>query len=164
MVGYSLGCVGLLVGLVQGLLTRITIPKLGNQRSVIAGLLLYSLGLVLFSLAGKGWMMFLFSIPYCLGGIAGPSLQSIITSEVPANQQGELQGGLTGIMSITTIIGPMIMISSFVFFTGKSAPVHFPGAPFMLGAVCMLLSAILALRSFKKEAKKQAEPQSSTAT
>jgi DHA1 family tetracycline resistance protein-like MFS transporter len=157
MVGYSLGCIGLLVGLVQGVLTRFTIPKLGNQRSVIAGLLLYTVGLALFSFAGQGWMMFVFSVPYCLGGIAGPALQSIITSEVPANQQGELQGGLTGIMSITTVIGPLLMISLFVFFTGKTAPIHYPGAPFMAGAVFMLLSVVFALRSFKREAKRTAD-------
>jgi DHA1 family tetracycline resistance protein-like MFS transporter len=154
MIGYSLGCIGLLVGLVQGLLTRVVIPKLGNQRSVITGLLFYTTGLVLFSFASSTWMMFAFSIPYCLGGIAGPALQSIITTEVPANQQGELQGGLTGLVSLTTIIGPFLMIFLFVFFTSDNAPVHYPGAPFMMGAVCMLLSVIFALRSFKKENKK----------
>jgi DHA1 family tetracycline resistance protein-like MFS transporter len=141
---------------VQGLLTRVVIPKLGNERSVVVGLLLYTAGLVLFSIAGQTWMMFVFSIPYCLGGIAGPALQSIITSSVPANQQGELQGGLTSLISVTTVLGPLIMTSLFVFFTGKTAPVHFPGAPFMAGAVCMLISALLAVRNFKKEAK-QAE-------
>jgi len=153
MVGYSLGCIGLLVGLVQGLLTRAVIPKLGNQRSVVTGLLLYSAGLLMFSFANQGWMMFVFSIPYCLGGIAGPALQSIITSEVPSNQQGELQGGLTGLVSLTSVFGPWIMTSLFAFFTSKVAPFQLPGAPFMLAAVCMLLSAIFALRNFKKETK-----------
>jgi DHA1 family tetracycline resistance protein-like MFS transporter len=101
-------------------------------------------------------MMFAFSVPYCLGGIAGPSLQGIITSQVPANQQGELQGGLTGLVSLTQIAGPLIMNSLFFYFSAKSAPVYFPGAPFLAGALFMLLSAIFALRNFKKEAK-QAE-------
>ncbi|WP_295648605.1 TCR/Tet family MFS transporter [uncultured Mucilaginibacter sp.] len=156
MIGYSLACIGLLVGLIQGLLSRVVIPKLGNERSVVTGLLLYMVGLVLFSIAGQSWMMFVFSIPYCLGGIAGPALQSIITSSVPANQQGELQGGLTSLISVTTILGPMTMIPLFVFFTSKAAPIQFAGAPFMAGAVCMLISALLAVRNFKKEAK-QAE-------
>lgn len=160
MIGYSLGCIGLLVGLVQGLLSRVVIPKLGNQRSVVAGLMLYTIGLVLFAVGGQSWMMFVFSIPYCLGGIAGPALQSIITSSVPANQQGELQGGLTSMISVTTILGPMTMIPLFVYFTSKSAPIQFSGAPFMAGAVCMLISALLAVRNFKKE-NKQAETASS---
>lgn len=36
-----------------------------------------------------GWMMFAFLVPYCLGGIAGPALQGIISNQVPANEQGE---------------------------------------------------------------------------
>ncbi|OCX53780.1 tetracycline resistance MFS efflux pump [Mucilaginibacter sp. PPCGB 2223] len=154
MVGASLAFVGLLIGLVQALLTRVIVPKLGNQRSVILGLLFYTVGLLFFSFATQSWMMFVFLVPYCLGGIAGPALQSIITSEVPANEQGELQGALTGLMSLTSIFGPWIMTSVFAFFTSKQAPFHFPGAHFMLGAVFMLLSAVLAARSFKKEAKR----------
>jgi MFS transporter, DHA1 family, tetracycline resistance protein len=150
-IGLSLGLVGLLVGLVQGLLIRIVIPKLGKERSIVIGLMLYSIGLLLFSLAGQGWMMFAFCVPYCLGGIAGPSLQGIITSQVPANEQGELQGGLTGLVSLTQIAGPLVMNSLFFYFSGKSAFVHFPGAPFLLGALCMLLSAIFAIRNFKRE-------------
>ena len=38
MVGYSLGFVGLMVAIVQGGLTRIIIPKLGQKRSVYVGL------------------------------------------------------------------------------------------------------------------------------
>jgi len=157
MVGASLAFVGLLIGLVQALLTRVVVPKLGNQRSVIAGLLLYTSGLVFFSFASQSWMMFVFLVPYCLGGIAGPSLQSIITSEVPADEQGELQGALTGLMSVTSIFGPWIMTSVFAFFTSDRAPFHFPGAHFMLGAVFMLLSAVFAARSFKKEAKRNGD-------
>jgi len=118
---------------------------------VIIGLLMYTVGLVLFSFAGATWMMFVFSIPYCLGGIAGPALQSIITSEVAQNQQGELQGGLTSLMSVASVVGPLVMPTLFVYFTSPGAPIFFPGAPFMMGAVCMLLSAILAIRNFKRE-------------
>ncbi|MEO6523359.1 MAG: TCR/Tet family MFS transporter [Mucilaginibacter sp.] len=153
-IGLSLGTVGLLVGLVQGLLIRVAIPKLGKERSIVIGLILYGTGLLLYSIAGEGWMMFAFSIPYCLGGIAGPSLQGIITSQVPANEQGELQGGLTGLVSLTQIAGPLIMNGLFFYFSGKTAPIYFPGAPFLLGALFMLFSAIFAIRNFKKEAKR----------
>ena len=50
----------------------------------------------LFAFATQGWMMFLFLVPYCLGGISGPALQAIISLHVPKNEQGELQGSLTG--------------------------------------------------------------------
>ncbi|MCJ8211090.1 TCR/Tet family MFS transporter [Mucilaginibacter sp. RS28] len=149
-VGYSLGVVGLLSGLVQGLLIRVTIPKLGQKKSIVLGLLLYSTGLFLFAFANQSWMMFAFLVPYCLGGIAGPALQGLISTQIPPNEQGELQGGLTSLISVTSIVGPPLMTGLFSLFTGKKAPFVFHGAPFFLGGVLMLLSTLLAIRSFKK--------------
>lgn len=151
MVGISLGVVGLLVGLVQGGLIRVVTPKLGNEKSIYMGLGLYTLGMILFAFASQSWMMFAFLIPYCLGGICGPSLQAVISSHVPANEQGELQGALTSMMSATTIVGPPLMTNLFAYFTQKNAPVYFPGAPFLLGALLMMVSTILAYRMFKTE-------------
>ncbi len=144
MVGISLAVVGLLVGLVQAGLTRVINPKIGNEKSIYLGLFLYSVGLVLFAFANQSWMMFAFLIPYCLGGIAGPALQSVLAGHIPANEQGELQGALTSLMSLTTIIGPPIMNNLFFHFTKENAPVHFPGIPFLLGAILMLFSLLIA--------------------
>ena len=149
MIGYSLGMVGLLVVIVQGGLIRYINPAIGNEKSVYMGLGLYAIGLLLFAFASQTWMMFVFLIPYCMGGIAGPALQSIISGKVPGNEQGELQGALTSLMSATTIIGPLIMTNLFAYFTKTNAPVHFAGAPFLLGSVLMLGSAIIAYVTLK---------------
>ncbi|HEY0612723.1 MAG TPA: MFS transporter, partial [Chitinophaga sp.] len=153
LVGNSLAFVGLLVALVQGLLIRITIPKLGQKWSIYSGLLCYTVGLLLFAFASKGWMMFAFLVPYCLGGICGPALQGVISSQVPATEQGELQGALTSLISLTAIIGPPVMTNLFAWFTKPNAPVHFAGAPFVAGAVLTLISILLsrqALAAFGK--------------
>jgi DHA1 family tetracycline resistance protein-like MFS transporter len=154
MVGYSLAVIGFLIALVQGGLIRFIIPRLGQERSLYTGLLLYSMGMMLFSFATKGWMMFVFSVIYCLGGIAGPALQGIISSHVPSNEQGELQGALTSLMSATSIVGPLLMTSLFSYFTRSGAPFYFPGAPFFMGAVLFLVSAYLAYRSLGREKEK----------
>lgn len=153
MIGISLGVVGLLVGIVQGGLIRVINPKLGNEKSVYTGLALYALGMLLFGLATETWMMFLFLVPYCLGGICGPALQAIISGHVSPRQQGELQGALTSLMSATSFIGPPLMTNTFAYFTQKNAPVYFPGAPFILAAVLMLISAWLAYHAVKTEKK-----------
>jgi DHA1 family tetracycline resistance protein-like MFS transporter len=151
MVGYSLTLVGVLVGGVQAGLTRVINPKLGNEKSIYLGLLLYTLGMILFAFATQSWMMFAFLIPYCLGGICGPSLQSVISGHVPANQQGELQGALTSLMSLTTIFGPLIMNGTFAYFTSAKAPFHMPGIHFLIGAACMLLSVLITYKVLSKE-------------
>lgn len=149
--GISLTVIGLLIAIVQGGLIRYINPKLGDEKSIYVGLGLYSIGLFLFSFATEGWMMFVFLIPYCLGGIAGPALQSIISGNVPKNEQGELQGALTSLMSATSIVGPLLMTNLFAWFTRPEGEVNFAGAPFFAGAILMLISAVLAARSMKKE-------------
>lgn len=153
MIGISLGVVGLLVAIVQGGLIRYINPRLGNEKSIYTGLVLYSIGLVLFAFASQSWMMFVFLIPYCLGGIAGPAIQSIMSSSVPANAQGELQGVLTGLISLTSIAGPPMMTGLFAYFTKPGAPVHFSGAAFLLGAVFMFISAVIAYRTLHTKRK-----------
>ncbi|MXV15509.1 TCR/Tet family MFS transporter [Hufsiella ginkgonis] len=150
LIGISLTVVGVLVAGVQGGLIRFTNPRLGNEKSIYVGLGLYAAGLVLFAFANQGWMMFAFLVPYCLGGIAGPALQSVITEHVPSNEQGELQGTLTSLMSLTMIFGPMLMNNLFSWCTGKGAAIYFPGAPFLAGAIFMVISIVIAAASMKK--------------
>ena len=162
IIGLSLGMFGILIALVQGGLIRYVNPRLGNERSVYTGLALYTIGMVLFAFVNKDWLLFLFMIPYCLGGIAGPALQAIISGHVPPNEQGELQGALTSMMSATSIVGPLMMTNLFAYFTKPEAPVYFPGAPFLLGAVLMLGSTILAYGALKGTPTKKeraAEPE-----
>jgi DHA1 family tetracycline resistance protein-like MFS transporter len=149
-IGISLGVVGVLVGVVQGVLMRYIHPALGQIRSIYVGLFLYAIGLALFAFATEGWMMYVFLIPYCLGGIAGPSLQGIMTGQVPSNEQGELQGALTSLISLTSVIGPLMMSDLFYYFSKDTAPIYFPGAAMMTGAVLMLIAAVLARFSLKK--------------
>lgn len=150
MIGISLGAVGLLVGLVQGGLVRVINPKLGNEKSVYLGLILYTLGLVLFGIASQSWMMFVFLIPYALGGIAGPALQALMAGMVNADEQGELQGALTSTAAATSIVGPPLMTNTFAYFTGSAAPIYFPGAPFVLGALFMLVALALSWRALHR--------------
>lgn len=152
-VGLSLGLLGLLTGLVQGLLIRWTTPKLGEQKSIYFGLLLYALGLMLFAFTNQGWMLFIFLIPYSLGGICGPALQSIISKNVPSNEQGELQGALTSLVSATSIVGPPVMTNLFYYFTHDKAPFKFSGAPFFLASILMSVSAIIIYFAFRRKNK-----------
>lgn len=149
-VGYSLGFVGIVVGIVQGGLIRVIIPKIGQVKAVYYGLFLYVLGFVLFAFATQGWMMFAFMLPYGLAGIFGPAMQGLISNGVEANAQGELQGVTAGLMSATSIIGPLIMTNLFSYFTNAKNPVFFPGAPFIFAALLTIAAIFICSRSLKK--------------
>lgn len=151
MVGYSLVMVGIMAAIVQGGLTRKLIPALGLQRSIYFGLILWVIGYILYAVATESWMMFAFTVVASLGGIATPAIQGIMSNAVPPNEQGELRGGITSVVSITSIFGPLLMSYSFAYFTSDNAPIRLPGAPFWLGAILILISLIMIYYTLSKE-------------
>ncbi|MBK8623460.1 MAG: TCR/Tet family MFS transporter [Saprospiraceae bacterium] len=154
MVGYSLAMVGVLVAVVQAGLAQKAALTFGLEKSIVIGFALYTVGMFLFAFAGTTWMMFVFLIPYSFGGIAMPNLQAYMVSNVEPNQQGELQGGLTSLMSFTTIFGPLMMTGIFYFFTTDQAPFVFPGAAFFMGGLLMAASLVISFRVFLPRFKK----------
>jgi DHA1 family tetracycline resistance protein-like MFS transporter len=144
LISYSLGAIGVGALIVQGGLVRVLIPKLGTARAIVAGMLFYIIGFVLFAFASQGWMMFAITGIYCLGGLAGPALQGSISGQVPPSEQGELQGALTSLISATGVVGPLVMTSLFAWFTRPGAPLRFPGMPFLAGAVLTLVALLVA--------------------
>jgi len=150
MIGLSLGFVGVCVSIVQGGLIGFATKKIGVKRSIFFGLACYVLGFFLFALANQSWMMFVFMIPYALGGFAVPNIQSILTTRVEANEQGELQGGLTSLVSVTAVLGPLLMTSTFTFFTKNPENLYFPGISFLIGGVLSLVSLVISYYALKK--------------
>ena len=151
----SVGTLGVFIGLVlvgiQGGLIRYTIPRFGQQKNIIAGLIFYAIGLTLIALVTRGWMLYLCMIPYCLGGLSGPALQGLATEKVAQNEQGELQGAFAILNSLSLIVGPLLFSYVFFFFTKKTSGAYFPGAPYLLGAVLMIISTFIAVRSFLRK-------------
>lgn len=146
-IGASLSFVGIMVALVQGGVVGPVVKKIGEVKAIYTGFIFNAFGLLMMGLVPHGWMVYLVMIPYAFGGLAGPSLQSIMTGEVPKNAQGELQGGITGVMTLTAIAGPLLMTGIFRYYTNSGNPIYFPGAPFMVGVVLALVSIFIARTS-----------------
>jgi MFS transporter, DHA1 family, tetracycline resistance protein len=150
-VGYSLAASGAVMAISQGLLTRKLIPALGGDRraamvGLIAGILVY----LCYAFATQGWMIYVGILGWSIGALAWPSINSVMSQEIPASAQGELQGGMASLGSLASILGPPMMTQLFGYTTG-AAPVHFPGAPFLLAAVLALFSALIVSRHLFKE-------------
>ncbi len=150
LVGASLAVVGLCIAIVQGGLTRFVIPKFGHVKSIYLGLSFHLLGQLLFALATQGWMMFAFTLPFTFGGFAMVALQGIISSDVPKNEQGEMQGALTSLVSLTAIFGPLLMTNLFYQFTKTGAPVYLPCIPFITGAALTVVSLFIVTKSINR--------------
>lgn len=149
-IGISLMVVGAVFAVVNGFLIRFIIAKLGQARTLYVGLGFSALGFILFAMATQSWMMFAFTVVYCLGGIAGPALQGIISSAVPPNEQGELQGSLTALFSLTSMVGPLLMSYTFAYFIDPARSIYLPSAPMILGAVLTVIATYMARSSLKR--------------
>ena len=146
-IGFSMGMVGLMVTIVMGGLTRVIIPRLGETKSAYLGLAAGTIGFIGFALATKGWMMFAFIVPFSLIGLTMPALRGIMSRQIPENAQGELQGALTSIASLTAIVAPLFMTQLFRAFSEPGAAFLFPGAPFLAAGLFLLAALAIAGRA-----------------
>jgi MFS transporter, DHA1 family, tetracycline resistance protein len=149
-VGYSLSFIGLLVALVQGGLIGIVVKKFGQKKVILTGFILWSIGMFLFAFANQSWMLYAILIPYALGGVAGPTLQGLLSNQVSEREQGNLQGALTSMISLTTIIGPAIATTLFYTFTQDSMRIYFPGAPYFASAMLLISATVCVLVGLRR--------------
>jgi MFS transporter, DHA1 family, tetracycline resistance protein len=143
MVGVSLAVYGIAIAIVQGVLMRPILRRIGERNAVIYGLLIEVAAFVFLGFVTVGWMSLVFTIFAAFGAIAGPALQGIMSQTAKDNQQGELQGILAAINSVAVIFAPLIMTQTFNYFTHDSAPFYLPGAPFLLSAALTVLCIVL---------------------
>ncbi|MEY3004833.1 MAG: hypothetical protein RLZZ491_2009 [Pseudomonadota bacterium] len=137
MVGLSLAAYGVAIAVVQGGLIRAILPRLGEGRAVLWGLVLNTGCLLAYGVATQGWMIWVLIPVSALGAIVAPAMQGIMSRAAGEKQQGELQGVLGSISALSMILSPLMMTQAFFWFTRDAAPLHLPGAPFLLGAVLM---------------------------
>ena len=149
--GLTLGLVGVMAVLVQGLLIKPIVTRIGERRTVSVGLTASMLAFLAYGLASQGWMVPIIIVFGALGGIALPAIQGLVAGTVLPSEQGKIQGAFTSLTSLTAIFSPLIFTSGlFSFFTSAAAPVLLPGAPFFLGALLILVSLILLARLFSR--------------
>ncbi len=173
-VGYSLMAAGVLSGLVQAVLVKKIVPKIGEVRAVLIGLTISVLAYIGYGLAPYGWLIYVIMTVGALAGISGPALQSYITKHVPPTEQGAAQGVLGGLQSLAGIPGPLIATWSFGWAISADPDIHLPkvlsmfdgavtwlvhhllpkhpGVAFFEAAAFILIAMLLVLRSFRKDA------------
>lgn len=158
-VSASLSFVGVVIALSQGLLTRVLIPRFGEQRSLIIGMWFYIVAFAMFAFATQGWMMYAIMVIFAVSGVCNPALQSLISKDISASEQGELQGSLISIASLMAIIGPLFYTSIFATFSDRSEHLYFPGVAYASASgICVLALVFVGLSWRKKTSKNLVEP------
>jgi DHA1 family tetracycline resistance protein-like MFS transporter len=144
--GWALAFLGIVMAFVFGFLTRILIPRLGEERATYIGLVAGAVGFAGYAFASQGWMMYPWMLVWSLMGLAMPSLNGIISKQVPLNEQGEVQGALASVGGITSVVAPVLLTNVFAYFTAPNAPVYFPGAAFLAAGAMLALAALMLTR------------------
>lgn len=158
MIGWALAAVGVGSAIVQGGLVGRWIKRFGATRTVIFGFIVCIVTFGAYALATEGWMVFVI-IPFgALGGLLGPALNQIMTSRVPRNAQGELQGAIASVQALANVFAPVAMTQTFFYFTHSAAPFYFPGAAFALAAVVCTISMIPLIRGLRTVPKIAGQP------
>lgn len=150
-VALSLTAVGVSSAIVMGGLTRVLVPKLGEWRAVIFSLILGSIAYAAYGLASAGWMVYAIIVFGALGGIGQPALQGVMSRIIPPNAQGELQGAMTSLQSLSMVFGPLMMSPMFHYFSSERAPVYAPGAAFFVSTVLTVTALSIALAARRRD-------------
>jgi DHA1 family tetracycline resistance protein-like MFS transporter len=142
-VGLVLAGVGVCSMIVQGLLVKPVVARLGERRAMVVGLVFGVLGFLFYGLAPDG-LMFLVGVPVmALWGFASPAVISLTTRHVSGSEQGQLQGANASLTATAGLIGPLIFTQVFALFIGPRSPLVMPGAPFILAASMLLAAAAI---------------------
>jgi DHA1 family tetracycline resistance protein-like MFS transporter len=146
MIGISLMIVGIVTAVVSGGLTGRMVTRFGEKRTLYIGQFFGASGMVMAGLAKTGaWLMA--SIPIIsLWNISMPAAQSMMTHRVSEREQGELQGALQSMRSITFIIGPWLFLRIFGWFIDPKSSIHLPGAPYLLAGALLFTAMLMATR------------------
>jgi DHA1 family tetracycline resistance protein-like MFS transporter len=145
VIGASLALAGAVMTVSQATVVRALVPRIGERRTALIGIAIAGLGYLGYATATRGWMMFAWIPTWFFGAAVMPSTNSLMSQRVPPDAQGELQGAIASLYSLSSIVGPPLMTQLFGRFTAPGAPWQVPGAAFFASAalvtVCFAIYA-----------------------
>jgi DHA1 family tetracycline resistance protein-like MFS transporter len=145
LLGLTLAAVGVCTGVVQALLVKPLVGRLGERASLFIGLLSGAVGFAVYGLAAKGWEFWIGIPIMAFWGLCQPAVQAMMSRKVGASDQGQLQGATGSVRGIAGLIGPTLFTQTFALFISEQAPFVLPGAPFVLSAALIAASLLIAL-------------------
>jgi DHA1 family tetracycline resistance protein-like MFS transporter len=145
-IGASLALYGTVMVLAQAGLAPLLLARLGEARTIRAGMILGVLCLIGYGLADGAGLIWALIPLSAMAAIATPVLQGLISRRVGAERQGEVQGVLGSMAALATILSPLVMTQAFFWGTRPGAAIWLPGAPFLVAAAILGLATLVFMR------------------
>jgi len=130
-IGWSLAAAGLAMAIAQAFVTGRAIARFGEARAVVIGALVATITFLGYAFVTKAWMVYALIAFGALQGLVWPSMNALLSRSTDASHQGALQGGMSAIGSIASIVGPLAMTQVLAFGAERGEP----GAAFLLAAL-----------------------------
>ncbi|XP_071216973.1 MFSD14 family MFS transporter [Salvelinus alpinus] len=159
--------VGILSIVAQTMVLGILMRSIGNKNTILLGLGFQILQLAWYGFGSQPWMMWAAGAVAAMSSITFPAVSAIVSRNADPDQQGVVQGVITGIRGLCNGLGPAFY--GFIFYLfhveltdldavdspGKEPKPNManpadessiiPGPPFLFGACSVLLSLLVAL-------------------
>jgi DHA1 family tetracycline resistance protein-like MFS transporter len=148
-VGVALALIGVSSVITSMWLVKPMVRRFGERRAILIGLACGVAGFLDFGLAHTG-LQFLVGIAFlALLGVAGPSLQSMMSHRVGGSEQGQLQGALGSLRAITGMMGPLLFTHVFAL-TVRNGGHEWLGTAYVLAGLILLGTLIVGLRAIPR--------------
>jgi MFS transporter, DHA1 family, tetracycline resistance protein len=152
-VGLTMAGVGIASIVVQGAVIGPVTKRIGERFALVIGLGFGVAGFLVLAVARTG-VEFWLAIPLlALWGLEAPASLALMSRYVGADEQGRLQGANSSIAGIANMLGPGLFTQTFAFAIAPERTWHFPGAPFLIAAVLVVLAAAAAWTVIRRSEK-----------
>ncbi|MES2753431.1 MAG: TCR/Tet family MFS transporter [Pseudomonadota bacterium] len=140
-IGWSLAWVGFWSVVVQALVTQRFVKAIGERKTALVALTAGTLNLFALAFVTQGWQIYALFMVGCLGQMAWPAMNGILSRMVDATRQGSLQGGIGSMNSVAAIAGPLLAAQSLAYGALRG----FDGLAFivagtLMGGACLLIA------------------------
>ncbi|MEN7341285.1 MAG: TCR/Tet family MFS transporter [Pseudomonadota bacterium] len=141
-IGWSIAYYGVIAFVAQALVLQYVLPKISMRTAIWIALLVEAIALLGIGLATAGWFVYAMVTTALISTMQDPAIRQSLSSRVPEDAQGELQGGLSALTSVAMIMSPLIYNGTFTLTAGDDALYYFPGSPFVIAALMSGLALV----------------------
>ncbi|MEL6960701.1 MAG: MFS transporter [Pseudomonadota bacterium] len=145
LIGVSLAGYGVLLAAVQGGLMPVMIKHVGEFRTLQIGMISALIGFVGFGVISTVAGLIFILLFAALSDLSPPMMTAMASNMTDEDQQGLVQGVIASLSSIAAFLAPLIMTVTFERFVDDTG-LYWPGAPFLLGGVLVVLMLPLVWR------------------
>ena len=148
-IGLSLVAIGTVTGIIQGKFIKSLLAFFGPKRLILFGLLNGAAAYLGFGLITVGALAYLIIVLNFLSVAVTPTLNGIVSEEVPSADQGRALGAVSALGSLMGVLAPLLGTPLLVHTSHMAPGSVLGGLPYIICSGLLLLAALIASLHFR---------------